>query len=177
MNRQLFTLALTSMVVVAKQGKNKDISKEDEARFVKFAAELNKDYRSTEELVKHENKWKQSDDIIKAHNEKAAKSGKKNAVKLRHNMTSDMEDDEFKAMMGIQADDAEIMGKRAKLEKGKQGKKGRKLAASIDHAALGNMIPVKNQYDCGSCWAFTANSVLEGTIAAMSGNSPVALSE
>lgn len=91
-----------------------------------------------------------------------------------------MTDDEFKAMLGLQAEDSEAMGKRIALddEDFKPGKgKGRKLYDSIDHAKLGNMVPVKNQLDCGSCWAFTANSVLEGTIAAQSGKAPVALSE
>jgi len=38
------------------------------------------------------------------------------------------------------------------------------VVAEVDHAAAGHMGEIKNQGRCGSCWAFTANSTLEGTI-------------
>jgi len=55
---------------------------------------------------------------------------------------------------------------------------GRKLQSQgVDHASAGHMTPVKNQGSCGSCWAFTATSVFEGTISALKGTAPVSLSE
>ena len=45
-------------------------------------------------------------------------------------------------------------------------------ATNVDHAASGHMGPVKNQGSCGSCWAFSATSTMEGTIGAKTGVSP-----
>jgi len=47
----------------------------------------------------------------------------------------------------------------------------------VDHAADGFMVSPKNQGNCGSCWAFAANTAAEGTLAKKTGASPVHLSE
>lgn len=58
---------------------------------------------------------------------------------------------------------------------------GRGLAAeeyrSVNWAQAGKMFKVKDQAGCGSCWAFAANSVAEGTLAIKSNSEPVHLSE
>ena len=58
-----------------------------------------------------------------------------------------------------------------------RGGLGIAVATTLDLAADGFMYPVKNQGGCGSCWAFAANSALEGTIAIKNGSTPVRLSE
>ena len=50
-------------------------------------------------------------------------------------------------------------------------------ATTVDHHADGHMTPVKDQGQCGSCWAFGANSTLEGTLSAVHNRKPVRLSE
>jgi len=57
---------------------------------------------------------------------------------------------------------------------------GRRLideSSNVDHVTLGHMGPVKNQGGCGSCWAFTTSTTLEGTIAAKTNTAPVHVSE
>jgi len=65
---------------------------------------------------------------------------------------------------------------------GKKRNRGRDLIAdsvNVDWAAAGNntLTPVKNQGSCGSCWAFTATTVIESTLAIKAGTKPSRLSE
>ena len=80
-----------------------------------------------------------------------------------------------------------MMRKRKQLAMGtrKDGKKrnrGRGLIAdsvNVDWAAAGNntITPVKSQGSCGSCWAFTATTAIESTLAIKAGIKPFRLSE
>jgi len=57
------------------------------------------------------------------------------------------------------------------------GRRMTHAAVQVDHHAAGNMQPVKNQGGCGSCWAFTCSTALEGTIKAKTGVNPGRFSE
>lgn len=82
-------------------------------------------------------------------------------------------------MLGLREQEEELAAKSVRLNAGHDGK-GRNLIADaidVDWFKSGVMTPVKNQGSCGSCWAFTATSVVEGTLAIKSGRAPVRLSE
>lgn len=155
-----------------------EFTAEDDAKFTDFAAKKGKSYKSLEEFKKREKKWKEADDYISLKN--TQNKDKKNGMKLAHNQYSDLEDDEYLALLGLKVDDEELSKNKKSLTKGakKDEEKGRKLqSTSVDHSKLGHMTPVKNQGSCGSCWAFTSTTVLEGTIAALNDTTPVRLSE
>lgn len=47
----------------------------------------------------------------------------------------------------------------------------------VDWVAAGKVSPVKDQGGCGSCYAFTANTVLESMISIVENKAPKRLSE
>ena len=57
------------------------------------------------------------------------------------------------------------------------GRLGVAEAVTVDHFADGYMFPVKDQGNCGSCYAFAANSALEGYVARKYDRAPVHYSE
>merc|ERR1712166_992223 len=84
------------------------------------------------------------------------------------NEYSDMSSDEFSAMQGFRAGD-KPQGEFVTLnETG--------LPSSVDWTTKGAVNPIKNQGQCGSCWAFGTVASVEG-INAITNKKPVSLSE
>ena len=90
---------------------------------------------------------------------------------LGHNWTSDFEPEEYEKMLSVfvPPDAGHVDNDARMLMDDKFDSEGRRslqidVATTVDHAADGHMGPVKQQGVCGSCWAYTANSVVEGTV-------------
>jgi len=90
---------------------------------------------------------------------------------LGHNHFSDMTFDEFQAK--YMAGGMGLFTNKPKSERmflsGAATPKGYKQADALDWVAKGAVTPVKNQAQCGSCWAFSTTGSMEGSYQLLTG--------
>jgi len=103
-----------------------------------------------------------NEEIITSHNAKGL------SYKLGHNAFSDLTWEQFRAkhMSEIFTNKVPKNVKRVHLT----GLSGKAPAASVDWVSAGAVTPVKNQQQCGSCWAFSTTGSMEGAYQINTGN-------
>jgi len=124
--------------------------------FFAFVKEFNKQY-PTEEVFDRYNTFKANLELIHAHN--AGNSGWEMGV----NQFADLTPAEFKNYLGLRPrDNSYIRSKNiAPLTDAP--------ANDVDWVSKGAVTPVKDQAQCGSCWAFSTTGSVEGAVQVATG--------
>jgi len=120
--------------------------------FSKWIAQHNKKYNHENFFYRY-TVFKRNMDHIVSHNKKGV------SYTMAMNAFGDMTPEEFKATMTGYNRVIDTVHRNANKP---HAQPIRKMASSMDWRAKGAVTPVKNQQQCGSCWAFSATGSMEG---------------
>jgi C1A family cysteine protease len=165
--RILVAIVLLGMVALAAASLPPLKDEQYEMLFTSWARQHGKSYESHEFLHRFM-VWKRNLDHVRTHNAKNEKS-----YTLAMNVYGDLTNEEF---MGKYAGYRPIDNMFLKSNNfGNFSVKG--IPASVDWRVQNKVTPVKDQGQCGSCWAFSATGSIEAAYAIENNVDPVSISE
>jgi len=160
-------LALLAMLAVAAARVHPLTDEQYELLFTSWMKQHDKHYESSEFLHRFLT-WKSNMDMIRTHN-----ADKSHTYKLAMNTFGDMTTEEFLAVYtGYTPLDNNFLRSNNMLNFSDVD-----IPDSVDWVAKGNVIPVKDQGQCGSCWAFSAVGSMESAYSTENSVAPISLSE
>jgi C1A family cysteine protease len=126
-------------------------NKEIEETFIQYIARYGKSYAFKEEVSKRFEIFSRTYKMIQMHNQREDKT-----FEMGLNQFSDI--DRAERMTGINIGDvSEFISERNLLNQ-------TSYPSSVDWRQTGNVSPILDQKDCGSCWAFSTVSSLESAL-------------
>jgi C1A family cysteine protease len=117
--------------------------------FIQYVAKYGKSYGTRAEFEFRSAQFAKSLENIASHSENASHQ-------VGINQFSDWTQTEMKRLLGYRAQD------KKKLVRSSVLLSEENLADSLDWRTKGAVTPVKNQGQCGSCWAFSTTGAVEG---------------
>ncbi|KAF7012150.1 hypothetical protein CFC21_026372 [Triticum aestivum] len=126
------------------------------AMFDAWLARHGRSYNALAEYVRRFRAFRDNLDFVEAHNARAAQRG---GFRLGMNRFADLTNAEFRAAYlgaGAAGRARNAVGERYRYHAEDV------LPASVDWREKGAVAPVKNQGQCGSCWAFSTVAAVEG---------------
>ncbi|CAF1339726.1 unnamed protein product [Adineta ricciae] len=123
-----------------------------------FKNRHNRQYNSLDEEQRRRNIWEENVQMIQKHNLEADLGVHTFTMKV--NQFADLTHEEFiKQMTGLRINSETKPSQKVHISS------NRKLPTTVDWRKNGYVTPVKDQKQCGSCWAFSTTGTLEGQVA------------
>jgi cathepsin L len=139
---------------------------EYQAEYTKFLLKFDKSY-DVEEMFHRYNIFKRNVDLIDNHNDLAAKG--KYSFTLAINKFADQTNAEYRKVLGLKRKGQTPPDNKIPIHTAKKSKIPAGTPKAFDWRPLGAVTPVKDQGQCGSCWAFSATAAMEGAYFQTSG--------
>jgi len=165
----IYKLAIASLVIVQTAAAPVE---DYTSKFVAWKAKHGKSYATSADETKAFNAFTANEDKITAHNAKGL------SYQLGHNAFSDLTAEEFFAQRvgGYAKANINRNTYSERVHSAPTTEELRTIASSVDWVSAGAVTPVKDQGQCGSCWAFSSTGAMEGAYFKSQG-SLVSLSE
>ena len=132
--------------------------------FMQYLSKQGKSYSTLEEFNARMELFAARDAIIKEHNADETRTSN-----MGHNFLSDYTEEEKANLRGLKGEpvttgEVFVAGNAP-------------IANAVNWVTAGNVGPIKDQGQCGSCWAFSATGSVESAISVATGAAPLSLSE